>query len=171
MSKAVHILMLEDRPADAELAMRELQREKMQFTAKRVCTETDFLAELRHRAPDIILADNTLPGYDGLSALKLAQRERPAVPFLFVSGTLGEERAIDALHHGATDYVLKQRLGRLGPAVRRALREIQERTQRQQAEDSLRASEQSYREIFNAANDAIAEAKRAGGDASDAIAE
>jgi two-component system cell cycle sensor histidine kinase/response regulator CckA len=155
MSKAIHILMLEDRPADAELAMRELRREEIPFTAKRVWTEADFLAELRNRAPDLILADNTLPGYDGLSALKLARRERPAVPFLFVSGTLGEERAIDALHHGATDYVLKQRLGRLGPAVRRALREIQERTQRQQADESLRVSEERFRSVWDRSIDGM----------------
>ena len=119
--KKIHILMLEDRSADAELEMRELRREGILFTAKRVWTEADFHAELQNSAPDLILADNSLPGYDGLSALKLARQERPEVPFLFVSGTIGEEVAINALHHGATDYVLKQRLPRLGPAVRRAL--------------------------------------------------
>ena len=86
MRKEIHILMLEDRLADAELAMHELQREGMPFTAKRVSTEADFLAELRNAAPDLILADNSLPSYDGLSALKFAHEKHPEIPFLFVSG-------------------------------------------------------------------------------------
>jgi PAS domain S-box-containing protein len=155
MSKELHILNLEDQPADAELAWRELRLEGIPFTAKRVWTEADFHTGLRDPGLALILADYTLPAYDGISALQLARRERPEVPFIFVSGNLGEELAIDALHHGATDYVLKQRLDRLRPAVRRALREAEERQRRQQAEQALLKSEQSYREIFNATHDAI----------------
>jgi two-component system, cell cycle sensor histidine kinase and response regulator CckA len=155
MSEAIHILMLEDRPADAQLAMRELQREAVAFTAKRVWTEADFLAELRNHAPDLILADYSLPSYDGLSALKLAQQECPEIPFLFLSGSLGEERAIDALHHGATDYVLKQRLTRLGPAVRRALREVKERRERQAAEQRRGEAETRFRVLFELSPDGI----------------
>ena len=114
MTKELRILILEDRPADAELVTRELRKEGIQFAAQRVMTEPDFLAQLREFAPDLILADYSLPSYDGLSALAAAQRERPEVPFIFVSGELGEETAIDALRLGATDYVLKQRLSRLG---------------------------------------------------------
>jgi PAS domain S-box-containing protein len=155
MTKELRILILEDRPADAELVMRELRKEAIPFVAKCVATETEFLAQLRDNPPDLVLADYSLPGYDGPSALASAQEERPEIPFIFVSGSLGEETAIEALHHGATDYVLKQRLSRLGPAVQRASREIEARTQRQQAEAALRSSEQNYREIFNAASDAI----------------
>ena len=155
MSKAIHILMLEDRPSDAELAKRELQREAVAFTAKRVWTEADFLAELQDRALDLILADYSLPAYDGLSALKLAQQERPEIPFLFLSGSLGEERAIDALHHGATDYVLKQRLSRLGPAVRRALREVEARRERQEADQKRREAEARFRALFDLSPDGI----------------
>ena len=151
----LQILILEDRPADAELIQRELAGDGIAFVAKRVATEAEFLAQLRSHWPDLILADYSLPGYDGLSALAAARKESPQTPFIFVSGTLGEETAIEALHRGATDYVLKERLTRLGPAVRRAWCEIEERTQRRQAQASLRASEQSYQEIFNAANDAI----------------
>jgi two-component system, cell cycle sensor histidine kinase and response regulator CckA len=138
MTKQIAILILEDRSADAELMMLELQREGIEFTAKRVWTETDFCDELREHAPDLILADYSLPSYDGLSALKLTLKERPGTPFILVSGGLGEEIAIEALHHGATDYVLKQRLARIGPAVRRALREMELATERKQADEELR---------------------------------
>jgi CheY-like chemotaxis protein len=141
MTETTRILILEDLPGDAELALHELEKAGIRFTAKRVATETEFIAELENPSLDIILADNSLPTYDGWSALKSARQRRPEVPFIFVSGTLGEENAIDALHLGATDYVLKQRLNRLGPAVRRALQESQDRRQRLKAESALRQSE------------------------------
>ena len=154
MNGELRILILEDRPDDAELAMRELRKAGIRFDGKCVETEAAFLAALRDAPPDLILADYALPAYDGLSALAAARKETPEIPFIFVSGTMGEETAIEALHQGATDYVLKQRLSRLGPAVQRALREIEERRLRRQAEESLRANERSYREIFNATDDA-----------------
>lgn len=147
-NKHVRILILEDRQADAELMMRELLQQGIPFTAKRTATQAEFLAELRESPPDLILADYSLPGYDGLSALATAQKELPEAPFIFVSGVLGEETAIEALHRGATDYVLKDRLTRLGPAVRRALREIEERVRRSEAEEALRKSEQRWRMLF-----------------------
>src|ERR1035441_7037417 len=118
MNKPLGILMLEDQPADAELVTSELRKAALEFVAKTVATEKEFLAELRNFAPQLILADYSLPGYDGLSALAAAQKQCPETPFIFVSGSLGEEKAIDTLHQGATDYVLKQRLARLGPAAR-----------------------------------------------------
>ena len=90
---------------------------------------------------DLILADYTLPLFDGISALKIAQEVCPEVPFIFVSGTMGEELAIEALKMGATDYVFKTRLSRIGPSVRRALREAEERSQRKRAADALRQTE------------------------------
>ena len=134
MSDELHILILEDRAQDAGLLLAQLEEEGLPAAAKRVWTEAAFLAELSKPALDLILADYSLPGYDGMSALALAQKERPEVPFIFVSGSLGEELAIDTLRHGARDYVLKQRLNRLGPAVRRALREVQLARERAQAE-------------------------------------
>jgi len=138
MTNPISILVLEDRSADAELMMLELQREGIAFTAKRVWTEMDFSDQLRNYSPDLILADYSLPSYDGLAALKLAEKESPGTPFILVSGGLGEEIAIEALHHGATDYVLKQRLTRLGPAVRRAMREVELGAERKQADADLR---------------------------------
>lgn len=151
MTDELQILILEDRVSDAELMMRELRREGIQFKAKRVWTKTEFLNELRN-APDLILADYSLPAYDGLSALKLAHEERPDIPFIFVSGSLGEETAIAAMHHGARDYVLKQKLARLGPAVRRALQETVAIKERQRAEAQIRHLNevlQSVRDVEN----------------------
>jgi PAS domain S-box-containing protein len=142
MGEPLHILILEDQSVDVELVERELRAAGLEFVAKKVASETEFLAGLRD-APHLILADHSLPGYDGLSALAAAQAQCPTTPFIFVSGSLGEERAIEALHRGATDYVLKDRLARLGPAVRRALLEREEKRKRQQAEAAL--ADQSIR--------------------------
>ncbi|MFZ2643809.1 MAG: PAS domain S-box protein [Verrucomicrobiia bacterium] len=143
--REIQILHLEDRATEAELVVRELKREGIAFDMKRVWTEADFTAGLKSPALDLILADYALPTYDGLSALKLAHKERPEVPFVLVSGTLGEEIAIEALRDGATDYVLKQRLNRLGPAVRRALKEAQEQKQLVRMDQQLRLGEERLR--------------------------
>ena len=123
MAQELRILILEDAPADAELMMRELRKAGIQFTALRVDTEAEFRLQLRQFAPDLILSDYGLPTYNGLFALADARQARPQTPFIFVSGELGEQAAIDALQCGATDYVLKHRLARLAPAVQRALGE------------------------------------------------
>ena len=107
----------------------------------RVQTRDEFLAALEHDAIDVILADYKLPSFDGASALKLASSARPDVPFIFVSGTIGEELAIEALKMGATDYVLKTGLSRLAPSVLRAIREADGRAERNKAEEALRRSE------------------------------
>lgn len=134
----LHILMLEDVATDADLIQRELEREGFDFEARRVTTEDAFVQALDAFDPDIILADYSLPSFDGMAALERAQAERPHLPVVFVSGAIGEERAIETLKQGATDYVLKDQLSRLGPAVRRALREAEERRARREAEDALR---------------------------------
>jgi len=121
----LRILLLEDSDDDADLTLRELRKEGLEFTVQRVETESDYRRQLLEFAPALILADYSLPHYDGMSALALAREICPAAPFIFVSGTMGEETAIEALHHGATDYVLKQRMGRLGAAVLRALRDAE----------------------------------------------
>src|SRR6266702_3670938 len=102
---------------------------------------------LQERHGTLILADYTLPSFDGLSALMLASSARPDLPFIFVSGTLGEEVAIEALKIGATDYVLKTRLSRLVPSVHRALREAEERAERKRAEAQLRESHEQLRAL------------------------
>ena len=158
MSEPLRILLLEDRATDAELVTHELREAGVEFAAKRVATENEFLTELRSYAPQLILADYSLPGYDGLSALAAAQKQCPETPFIFVSGSLGEERAIDTLHEGATDYVLKDRLGRLGPAVRRALREREEIRKRGEAEQKEVESEEQLRAMFDVASIGMAQA-------------
>jgi DNA-binding NtrC family response regulator len=105
-----------------------------------------FVAVLKEGLIDLILADYSLPGFDGVAALELARKLAPEIPFIFVSGTLGEELAIDTMHRGATDYVLKQRLGRLVPSIQRALRERHDRMERKRAEDALRQSELQLRQ-------------------------
>ncbi|MGH9843145.1 MAG: sigma 54-interacting transcriptional regulator, partial [Blastocatellia bacterium] len=138
VEKELRILILEDVAAHAELMERELRKAEMVFSARRVATRAAFLAALGDFSPDLILADYALPSFDGIAALSIAREQCPAVPFVFVSGAIGEELAIETLKQGATDYVLKQRLARLAPAARRALREAEERAARRQAEDALR---------------------------------
>ncbi len=140
MEKELRILILEDVAAHAELMERELRKAEMVFSAKHVATKEAFLEKLQYFNPDLILADYALPSFDGISALSIAREQCPAVPFIFVSGAIGEELAIESLKQGATDYVLKQRLARLAPAARRALREAEERVARRQAEDALRTA-------------------------------
>lgn len=132
------ILMLEDVPADAELIERELRGGGLAFTAKRVETREGFIKEFAEFLPDIILADHKLPSFDGLSALDIVREERFNIPFIFVTGSMGEEWAIETFKKGATDYVLKDRLTRLVPAVQRALHEAEEHRERSRAEDELR---------------------------------
>ena len=150
---SLRILVLDDQRADAELIEREVGRQGLPFTARHVGGLEEYLEALDNWQPDLILADYALPGYDGLAALDEARRRRPEAPFIFVSGALGEEAAIEALQRGATDYVLKDGLVRLGPAIQRALREIEDRARRQEAEKSLRRSEQRWRFLFEHAPD------------------
>jgi signal transduction histidine kinase/DNA-binding response OmpR family regulator len=138
--KMLRILLLEDSLLDAELAQVSLAEAGIDCQLVRVETRTDFLNALQKESFDLILADYSLPSFDGISALEIAQTLSPEVPFIFVSATLGEELAIEAMKSGATDYVLKQRLRRLVPSVHRALREAKERRERQQAEHALQES-------------------------------
>jgi PAS domain S-box-containing protein len=141
LTHPLRILSLEDDSNDAELIQEQLQIEGIACELQRVDTQEAFLAALRRNGIDLILADYTLPSFDGLSALKLAKQVRPDVPFIFVTGTLGEEVAIEALKVGAADYVLKTRLSRLAPSVVRALRAATEIAERKRAEKALRRSE------------------------------
>ncbi|MBS0419327.1 MAG: EAL domain-containing protein [Proteobacteria bacterium] len=124
------VLFVEDVETDAELAVRRLRTEGVPCEYKRVETEQQYLDALHSGGYDIILSDFSLPQFDGMSALALAKRELPDVPFIFLSGTIGEERAIEALRCGAVDYVLKSNLKRLAPAVTRALREAEQQRER-----------------------------------------
>ena len=151
----VRLVLVEDMPMEAEIAVRQLESGGFSCTWKRVDTEAGLRAVLRELKPDVILSDFTLPGFDGISALEISRELAPDTPFIFLSGTLGEERAIDALQRGAYDYVLKSNLARLVPAVRRALSDAAIRRGRL-------ALEQQLRDIVATSQDWIWEHDRAG---------
>ncbi|MEL6461851.1 MAG: response regulator [Cyanobacteria bacterium J06621_15] len=148
--KMLHILLLEDDSADSELIRATLVNGGINCDLKQVETCNDFLAELQNDNWDLILSDYLLPQFDGISALKIVKETCPDIPFILVSGVLGEERAIEALKDGATDYVLKQRLERLLPSVQRALRESQERQELKRTEESLRQTDDMLRAVVDA---------------------
>jgi two-component system cell cycle sensor histidine kinase/response regulator CckA len=147
----LRILHLEDNLRDAELVAALLEAEGLRCEITRVASGPDFTTALNPGSFDLIISDYTLPGYDGRTALAAARTTCPETPYIFVSGTLGEEAAIESLQSGATDYVLKNRLERLVPSVQRALREAQERSEHRQTEEKLR--EQA--EVLDKAHDAI----------------
>ena len=140
---------------DYEMARRGLAAEGLQFEACRVETEAEYRQQLREFAPDVILADHQLPTYDGLAALEVARNEYPAIPFILLSGALGPELAVAAFQRGAKDYVGKNQLERLGPSVRRAVREATEARERRTAKAAQRQAEENYRLLFEHASEGI----------------
>jgi phosphoserine phosphatase RsbU/P len=162
MSDRLRILHLEDDPGDAELVQSVLSREKVDYDIDVVSRRGEFTAALERDGFDLVLADFALPGFDGMSALAMVRERFPEVPFVFVSGTMGEDSAIESLKSGATDYVLKNRLSRLVPAVMRALDEARERAELKKAEEALamanaelRDRAESYQNLFNSMRDVI----------------
>ena len=151
----IDILLLEDDPNDAELVQAKLSEAGLACRITHVQSRDDFETALADNRMDIILADYKLPAYDGMSALRRVLKVCPDVPFIFVSGAMGEEAAIEALTQGATDYVLKNRLSRLLPAVQRALQEARTRHERRQAREALQRSNDLLRTVFEAAPVAI----------------
>ncbi len=141
----LQILLLEDRASEAELILRELQREGLQVNVRRVCTAADFAAGLKDPALDLILAACALPSHGGGAALEQARLARPETPVILITNSIGEDLASDALNRGATDYVLTPRLARLGPAVRRAMRELTRERQWRQAAVERDEAETRYR--------------------------
>ncbi len=159
---AIRVLQLEDHPLDAELVARRLQADGLEALTRVVANELGFRQALADFAPQIILSDFSLDGFDGLTALEIARAMVPATPFIFVSGTIGEERAIEALKRGATDYVLKDNLRRLVPAIKNALRQAEIAQAKELAEDMLRRSESRLQDIINTSSDWIWECDREG---------
>jgi PAS domain S-box-containing protein len=143
-NELIRILHLDDNPADAQLVALTLEQEKLPHTLTYVQTREEFLAALRRKDCDIILSDYRMPGYDGDQALQAAQQICPEVPFIMVTGELGEELVIETLQRGATDYVLKDRIFRLIPAIKRALAEAENERKRRDAEA---AREQLVKEL------------------------
>ena len=138
MKSPLHVLHLEDDANDAALVQSTLKAEGIACATTRVQSRDTFVAALERGGVDVILSDFSLPGFDGQSAVAIVRTRWPAIPLIFVSGTLGEERAIDSLKSGATDYVLKEHLARPAPAVRRAMQEVEERAERRRLEAQLR---------------------------------
>ena len=151
----MRVLIVEDVSVDSDLAIHQLARGGIRCVHIRADSEPSFRTALLRFRPHIILSDFSLPEFDGLAALRIATSEAPDVPFIFLSGTIGEERAIEALRRGAVDYVLKSNPARLVPAVRRALREVSERARRRIAERQIRDSEQRLRDIVDTSQDWI----------------
>jgi PAS domain S-box-containing protein len=142
----MHILLIEDDPLDAELICERLREEWSDCRVTRIQTREELSGMLSGADPfQAILADYSLPQFDGLEALDAVRRVNQEVPFIFVSGAIGEEKAIESQKLGATDYVLKNRLDRLGVALRRAIVEVQERNERQRAQSSLKQAEERFR--------------------------
>ncbi len=144
----IKILLVEDVELDAELTEHELKRAHIDFIFKRVEEESDFRKELQIFQPDLILSDHSLPHFDGVSALKISKELSPDTPFIFVSGKIGEDFAVEMLKEGATDYVLKSNLPKLGHAVQRALNEYNEQIKLKKTQYALMESENKYRTLF-----------------------
>jgi len=149
MPAKLRVLILEDRAADAELVLHELRRAGYEPEWKRVETEQDYLSQL-DQGYEIILADYNLPEFDGLRALELLKERGLDIPFIIVSGTIGEDKAVAAMKAGANDYVMKDRLVRLGTAVERGLRDTVERRERKRAEEEVRSLQRRIEFILGA---------------------
>jgi len=147
VNSSLRILYLEDEPLDAELVRSALEVEGIACDIFRVETSDDFIEAIDSGGFDIIFADHSLPGFDGLSALAIAKERCPNMPFIFITGTMGEELAIETLKSGATDYVLKDRISRLAPSVRRALEEATEKFERRKAVKQLKISHEQLRNL------------------------
>jgi diguanylate cyclase (GGDEF)-like protein/PAS domain S-box-containing protein len=146
----LRILIVEDAPADAELCRRELQRAGLSFVSECVDTREAFERALEAFAPDLVLSDFSMPtAFDGLMALDLTRAKSREIPFVFVSGTIGEDRAVEAMKRGATDYVLKDRMNRLVPVIQRALEEARERTARRRAEEEIQRQRAFLRQVID----------------------
>jgi DNA-binding response OmpR family regulator len=154
MSETVRVLIVEDDPVDADLMVRELKRGGFDPDWVRVQTESEYLAQL-DREPDVILSDSNLPLFDGFEALDLLRKRALDIPFILVSGRMGEDLAVEAMKRGASDYLLKDRLARLGEAVRRAIDLRRLRAERIWAIGALRQSEERYRLVSEVSSDYV----------------
>ena len=155
MEQLLKILLLEDSLIDAELNERALRKADLQFESLRVEREAEYRKALVEFAPDVVIADYSLPDFDGIRALKMIGEMGLEIPFILVSGAMGEERAVESLHQGASDYILKDRLGRLGSAVRRVLGERQQRAQLVESEQARSKSKAHYLAALNSIRDAF----------------
>ncbi len=146
MTDAVRVVLVEDSEVDAKLVVQELRRGGRPVEYERVETGEAMRAALERQPWDVIISDWSMPKFSGQAALSILKEKHVDLPFIIVSGTIGEETAVDAMSAGAHDFVLKDKLGRLTPAVEREVRECKERAARRQAEEALRESEERLRQ-------------------------
>lgn len=163
MGELLNVLVLEDRPADAELILYELKRAGYAYEYKRVDTRAAYLNALESQI-DIILADYSMPQFTAMQALHLLQERNLDIPFIVVTGTISEEAAVETMKQGAADYLLKDRLGRLAQAVQRALHEKRLRDEKRNSEAALRLSEEKFSKAFRISPDAIFLSRMADGE-------
>ena len=162
MAKPIKLLLVEDSQDDADLLLAELRRAGFAPEWKRVETETDYLAELKN-PPDIILADYSMPQFSGLRAVKLLREGGLDIPFILISGTVGEDLAVEAMRFGASDYLLKDRIARLGSSVEQALAQKRLREASKRADEEIRnqlAELRRWHEATLGREDRILELKR-----------
>ncbi|MEA3446194.1 MAG: PAS domain S-box protein [Bacteroidota bacterium] len=155
MDKLLHVLILEDSPDDAELLIIELKKNGFNTKWKRVETKIEFEKSLQNEEWDIILSDYVMQGFTGIDALHIFKQSSIEIPFILVSGSIGEEPAVEAMRIGAHDYIMKDNIMRLGSAVKRELKDALIRREHQHAIDALRISEQEWRSTFNAISDSV----------------
>src|SRR5512145_560280 len=148
MDRILRILQVEDSPDDAELVLRELRRAGHELVTRRVETATAMVNALCDGDWDLVLSDYDLPGFGGLEALRVLQASGDDIPFIVVSGAIGEEIAVATMKAGAHDYIFKGNLARLNPAIERELKEAGIRHRQREADRALRESEQRYRDLF-----------------------
>ncbi len=154
-SKALRILILEDVPADAEMMERELKNNGTAFTSNCVYKKDDFLKQLEAFSPDIILSDYSMPQFNGMEALELVKERYPSLPFIIVTGSINEATAVECMKAGADDYVLKEGLKHIAPAVEGALKKKRLREEKEKAEAIVRQSVREWQVTFDSVNDAI----------------
>src|SRR4029450_8129734 len=145
----LRILLIEDNLADTEMSVREMKRGGLDFDWRRVETEADLRRACAEFEPTVVLSDFAMPQFDGLSAVRIVRELRPDLPFIFVSGTIGEETAIQSLRSGANDYILKSNLSRLPTAVKRALRDAEEGALKLETEEALRLRDRAVEASVN----------------------
>jgi PAS domain S-box-containing protein len=155
IGEPLRILLVEDVPEDAELVLLEVRRLGVDFLSQRVDTRDGLLEALQEFGPDLILCDYSMPSFDGLAALRLTREHSPGTPFIVVTGSLNEEIAVECMKEGAADYVLKDRMARLGPAVLAALERARAQREKELASTTLRESEARYRLLAENASDVI----------------
>ncbi|MEW5676903.1 response regulator [Flavobacterium enshiense] len=147
MEEHLKILILEDNPSDADLLVRELKKSGVKFLFEIALTRTAFENALEQFLPNLILSDFNLPAFDGLSAFRIKQEKYPEIPFLIVSGAIGEEKAVELIKNGVTDYVQKDKLFTLTQKIERAVKEVEEKNEKKIVEEKIKSQNQKLLEI------------------------